>query len=126
MLQRRALLGKQSHKGGNIPALPWAEVPAFYVSLAEPIITHVALRLLILTVVRSGPLRFIHEDQIDGDMWTIPHGAQKGRKNRTADFRVPIVPEALAVIEAAARPRARGGYLFPAFASACFQLVCSL
>lgn len=35
----RALLGQQRHKAGNIPALPWAEVPAFYVSLSEPTIS---------------------------------------------------------------------------------------
>ncbi|MGJ7039670.1 integrase [Shinella sp. BE166] len=108
----RALLGQQRHKAENIPALPWIEVPAFYVSLAEPTITHLALRLLILTGVRSGPLRFLHEDQIDGDVWTIPGEAQKGRKDRTPDFRVPLVPEALAVIDAA-RPHARDGFLFP-------------
>lgn len=108
----RALLGQQRHKAANIPALPWAEVPAFYASLAEPTITHLALRLLILTGVRSGPLRFLHEDQVDGDIWTIPGEAQKGRKDKTPDFRVPLVPEALAVIDAA-RPHARDGFLFP-------------
>lgn len=108
----RALLGQQRHKAENIPALPWAEVPTFYASLSGPTITHLALRLLILTGVRSGPLRFIREDQIDGDMWTIPGEAQKGRKDKTPDFRVPLVPEALAVIDAA-RPLARDGFLFP-------------
>jgi integrase len=106
----RALLGQQRHE--NIPALPWAEVPAFYSSLAEPTITHLALRLLILTGVRSGPLRFIREDQIEGDVWTIPGEAQKGKRDKTPDFRVPLVPEALAVIEAA-KPLARDGFLFP-------------
>ncbi|KQV39168.1 MULTISPECIES: site-specific integrase [unclassified Rhizobium] len=108
----RALLGQQRHKAENIPALPWAEVPAFYASLSDRTVTHLALRLLILTGVRSGPLRFIHEDQIDGDVWTIPGEAQKGRKDRTPDFRVPLVPEALALIEQA-RPLARDGFLFP-------------
>jgi integrase len=36
----------------------------------------------------------------------------KGRKDATADFRVPLSTEALAVIEQARR-HARGGYLFP-------------
>lgn len=108
----RALLGQQRHKGENIPAVPWAEVPAFYASLSDPSITHLALRLLILTGVRSGPLRFIHESQIEGDVWTIPGEAQKGRKDKTPDFRVPLVPETLAIIEQA-KPLARGGYLFP-------------
>jgi len=108
----KALLGKSRHKAENIPAVPWAEVPAFYASLSDGTVTHLALRLLILTGVRSGPLRHLHEGQIESDVWTIPGEAMKGRKGTTTDFRVPLVPEALEVIEQARR-HARGGYLFP-------------
>lgn len=108
----RALLGKARHKAANIPALPWQDVPAFYGSLNDGTVTHLALRLLILTGVRSGPLRFLHESQIDGDVWTIPGEAMKGRKDATADFRVPLSPEAQDVIDAA-RQHARDGFLFP-------------
>nr|WP_258117413.1 site-specific integrase [Mesorhizobium onobrychidis] len=108
----RALLGKQRHKATNIPALPWQEVPAFYLSLADGTVTHLALRLLILTGVRSGPLRFLREEQIEGDIWTIPGTAMKGRKDATVDFRVPLSKEALAVVKQARR-HARGGFLFP-------------
>lgn len=108
----RALLGKQRHTSQNVPALPWQEVPAFFDSLDEGTVTHLALRLLILTAVRSKPLRFLHVDQIDGDIWIIPGEAMKGRKGATTDFRVPLSHEALAVIEAA-RPLARDGFLFP-------------
>jgi len=108
----RALLGQQRHKTTNIPAMPWKEVPTFYSTLAEPTLTHLALRLLILTGVRSGPLRNLREEQIDGDVWTIPGEAMKGRKDKTPDFRVPLTPEALEVIEAARR-YARAGFIFP-------------
>lgn len=108
----RALLGKQRHKATNIPAMPWRDVPGFYATLGDRTITHLALRLLILTGVRSGPLRFLHEDQISGDVWTIPGEAMKGRKDATPAFRVPLTAEALDVI-AEARRHARGGYLFP-------------
>ncbi|TCB05133.1 site-specific integrase [Rhizobium leguminosarum bv. viciae] len=109
----RALLGQQRHQAENIPALPWLEVPAFYASLSDGTITHLALRLLILTGVRSAPLRFLRPDeQIQGDVWTIPGERQKGRKGKTPDFRIPLVPEALAIIEQA-KPLARDGYLFP-------------
>ncbi len=108
----KALLGKQRHKAEHVPALPWQEVPAFYQSLAEPTLTHLALRLLILTGVRSYPLRFLRLEQIDGDLWTIPAEAMKGRLNATADFRVPLSREAQAVIDLA-KPFARDGYLFP-------------
>jgi integrase len=108
----QALLGKSRHKAENIPAMAWTDVPAFYQSLSDGSVTHLALRLLILTGVRSGPLRFLHEDQIDGEVWTIPGASMKGRKDATADFRVPLVPEARAVIAEAMR-HARGGFLFP-------------
>ena len=107
-----ALLGKQRHKAQNVPALDWREVPAFYESLSDGSVTHLALRLLILTGVRSGPLRFMTEGQIDGDVWTIPADAMKGRKDATSDYRVPLSTEALAVLDQAKR-LARDGFMFP-------------
>ncbi|OSQ44932.1 integrase [Marivita geojedonensis] len=108
----KALLGKSRHKPKNIPAMDWRDVPDFYASLEEPTLTHLALRLLILTGVRSGPLRNLRLEQIDGDIWTIPADAMKGRKGATEDFRVPLSDEAKRVIDLA-RPHARNGYLFP-------------
>lgn len=108
----RALLGKQRHKAQAIPALPWQDVPAFYQSLDEGSPTHLALRLLILTAVRSKAVRFLHLDQIEGDVWTVPAENMKGRRDATTDFRVPLSSEALAVIEQA-KPFARERFLFP-------------
>ncbi|NEI66876.1 tyrosine-type recombinase/integrase [Rhizobium leguminosarum] len=108
----RALLGQQRHQTKNIPALPWIEVPGFYASISDGTVTHLALRLLILTGVRSAPLRFLRLEQIQADVWTIPGEKQKGRKGKTPDFRVPLVPEALAIIEHA-KAFARDGFLFP-------------
>lgn len=51
----KALLGKTRHVAKNIPAMAWADVPAFYASLEEPTPTHLALRLLILTGVGARP-----------------------------------------------------------------------
>ncbi len=108
----KALLGKQRHTATHIPALPWQEVPAFYQSLDGGSISELALRLLILTAVRSFPIRHLHLDQIDGDIWTIPAEAMKGRKGATSDFRVPLTQAAQGVIAEAA-PFARDGFLFP-------------
>lgn len=108
----KALLGKQRHVAKNIPALNWRDVPAFYQSLDGGSITELALRLLMLTAVRSYPLRNLHLDQIKGDIWTIPAEAMKGRKGATSDFRVPFSQEAQNVI-AEATPFARDGFLFP-------------
>lgn len=108
----KALLGAQRHTATNVPAMNWREVPAFYQSLDGGSITELALRLLILTAVRSNPLRHLHVDQIDGDVWTIPATAMKGRVGATSDFRVPLSAEAQAVV-AEARKFARDGFLFP-------------
>ncbi|MER8797197.1 integrase arm-type DNA-binding domain-containing protein [Mesorhizobium sp. M0984] len=108
----KALIGATQVEAENIPALPWVDVPGFYTSLGDGTVTHLALRLLILTGVRSGPLRFLHEDHVAGDVWTIPARLMKSRKDKAEDFRVPLSKEALAVIEQAKR-HARGGFLFP-------------
>jgi integrase len=107
----KALLGKTRHVAKNIPAMLWADVPGFYASLSEPTQTNLALRLLILTGVRSNPLRHIRVDQIEGDVWTVPAEAMKGRKGATEAFRVPLSREALRIIELA-KPHARKGFLF--------------
>lgn len=108
----KALLGRQKHKVQNIPALPWRDVPDFYSSLSEGSVTHLALRLLILTAVRSKPLRFLRLEQIEKDVWLVPGELQKGRRDRTPDFAVPLSQEAMSIIEQAA-PMSRDGFLFP-------------
>ncbi|MEM9128659.1 MAG: integrase arm-type DNA-binding domain-containing protein [Pseudomonadota bacterium] len=108
----RALLGRQRHSVQNIPALAWQDVPAFYESLNDGSVTHLALRLLILTAVRSKPLRFLRTDQLAGNIWTIPSEMMKGRKGATSDFRVPLSAEAIAVVDQA-RPFIRDGFVFP-------------
>ncbi len=108
----KALLGKSRHKPKHIPAMPWGEVPSFYESLEESSLSNLAMRLLILTGVRSKPLRFLKLEQIEGDVWTIPGDAMKGRKGATSDFRVPLSQEAHRVIELAL-PHTRNGFLFP-------------
>lgn len=107
----KALLGKSRHIPKNIPAMAWADVPAFYESLSEPTQTHLALKLLILTGVRAAPLRHINLAQIEGDVWTIPAELMKGRRGATEAFRVPLSSEAMRVIKQA-MPHERDGFLF--------------
>ncbi|WP_273755680.1 site-specific integrase [Bartonella sp. MM73XJBT.G] len=110
----RALLGKQRHKTQNFPAMDWKDVPAFYKTLCQKTtMTHLALRLLILTGVRTRPLRHIREDQIEDDVWTIPAEGMKGRRDATIEFRVPLSSEALKVIKEA-HPLSHNGFLFSA------------
>lgn len=108
----KALLGKTRHQSKHIVSVPWQEVPEFYAGLEKPTVTHLALRLLILTALRSKPIRFCHVDQIDGDTWIVPAENMKAQKGKEVEFRVPLSHEALKVIKAAT-PFARDGFLFP-------------
>jgi integrase len=104
----KALLGAQRRQRGNIPSLSWQEVPAFYGSLTEGSICHLALRLLILTAARSSEVRSIHLSEIQGGVWIIP----AARMKTGVEHRVPLSAEALGVIEEA-KAFERGGFLFP-------------
>ncbi|KUJ76658.1 tyrosine-type recombinase/integrase [Ruegeria profundi] len=108
----RELLGKQVHKAKNIPSMDWRDIPAFYQSLEGGGIVHLALQLLILTGLRSKPIRFAHVDQIKGNIWTVPAELVKGPRGKTDDFRVPLSKEAQWIVEKAIET-ARDGYLFP-------------
>lgn len=108
----KALLGRQRHEVTSIPSLSWKEVPAFYATLEDATVTHLALRLLILTGLRSKPIRFARLDEIDGDVWTVPAENMKARVGMAQDFRVPLSEEAQHIIELA-HPFERDGYLFP-------------
>lgn len=79
-------------------------MPAFDASLGNSV-TELALRFLILTGVRSSPIRFATTEQIDLDarIWTIPAENMKGLKGSTKDFRVPLSDEAMAVVREAMR-----------------------
>ncbi|QTN34844.1 tyrosine-type recombinase/integrase [Cognatishimia activa] len=109
----KALLGAQRKKVKHTPFMRWQDVPEFYASLDGDTVTHLALKLLILTVgTRTRPLRFLRLDQIDSDVWTVAADDMKGRIGTTNDFRVPLSTQALDLI-CRAEPMARDGYLFP-------------
>jgi integrase len=107
----KALLGKQRKQTKNTPALHWSKVPAFYEKLAEPTIVHLALKLLILTGVRSYAVRYAHVDQFNDKTWIIPAENMKGQLHQVSDFRVPLSSEAITVLETAKQFQ-RNGFLF--------------
>ena len=107
----KILLGKTRHKPVKIPALHWRDIPAFYETLEEITPVNLAMRLLILTGVRSKPLRHFRLEEIQDNIWVIPSANMKGRKDKVSDFRVPLSQEAKNVIELA-MPFSRDGYLF--------------
>lgn len=87
--------------GGNYPAMPFEEVPAFVARLdadAETI-GRLALRFLIFTAARSGEVRkttWAHID-LEGKMWNRPAEIMKGRKAKA--HSVTLNAPAIAILE---------------------------
>lgn len=96
---------------GNFDALPYQELPALVKRLESKTgIAALALRMLILCASRSGEIRGAKWDEIDFDraVWTIPADRMKMKR----PHRVPLSPQALAVLEQAKRIH-RTEHVFP-------------
>ena len=106
-------LGRQIQSNDkHLKSMSYKDLPSFYSSLIEdPTQTQLALRLLILTAARVGPLRYLELNEISKNIWTIPKEKMKGRQGQTQDFQIPLSSEALDVIEMA-KPFAKNGFLF--------------
>ena len=100
---RLAGLGPQAGSKRQ-PSLPWAKVPAFMKALdGMPGLAPLALRLAILTALRSGEVRGARWSEISFDgavpVWTVPAARMKGKKSaETAPHRVPLSPAAVATL----------------------------
>lgn len=79
-------------------ALPYKELPAFMAAIGERSgIAARALAFAILTVSRSGEARAARWEEVDlkNAVWTVPASRMKMKR----DHRVPLSPEAVAIIE---------------------------
>lgn len=112
VLKTKALLGETRHEPKHMPAMPWREVPDFYATLCQQSTqTELALRLLILTGLRSKAIRFLRTEYIEHNILTVPARLMKGRKRLVRDFKVPLSSEALSVIAQASRFE-KNGFIF--------------
>jgi len=107
--QLKHLLAAQP-SGGNRPAMPYAEVPRFIADMTAKgeTIGRLALQFLVLTWARSGEVRKARWDQIDleGKLWNRPAEIMKGPKAKRKPHTVTLSPQAIAVLELAAKHRA--------------------
>lgn len=93
-------------------SLKLSEIPAFMqrLGLENSLQSVIACRMLALTWVRTGELRQMRWEEIEGDTWRIPKGTMKMRR----EHLVPLSTQALALLENL-RQRSRGSeYVFPA------------
>jgi integrase len=110
----RIALGKQPRRETHFAAMPYADVPAFYRSIPD-LDTHpstkLALQLVILTAVRTTEARLAAPDEFDLEecVWTIPGERMKAGKEQ----RIPLIPEAVAIIREALETSTDKDLLFP-------------
>ncbi len=104
------MLGQVIHAPEPISATPWQELPGLYERLADRGTVASCLQFMALTVVRASGCRGARFDEIEDGVWTVPAERMKGQVGKVRDFRVPLSPAALALVE---RRRALGGdFLF--------------
>lgn len=104
-------LGPQgTHRRVSARALHWKEWPPVYADLTSSM-THTALKLMVLTVVRTANIRFMRWDQIDhrGAVWTLTEEDTKTGQ----PFRVPLQPQAMMLLRRAEKWRDDTGFIFP-------------
>lgn len=117
----KKVLGRQRHIEKGIPAMPWKEVPAFYKRLCEDRTrSSFAMRLLILTAMRSGPVRMAEVDEFDLEarVWRVPLHKMKGkgfekREKEIPYFIQPLSAQAIELVREAMEVTADHGLLFP-------------
>lgn len=105
VLPRRQKVAKANH-----PALPFVEVPAFYVHIrGKTTAAARALSFAILTAARSGEVRGATWSEIDLDVavWNVPAGRMKSGQPHT----VPLAPRAVEILRAVGQS---DGLIFPA------------
>ena len=90
---------KKRPKQKSFAAMPYADVPGFFVQLCKspaPTTGNLALRLLILTAARTGEVLGARWDEIDekAALWIVP--AERMKMGEA--HRVPLSPAALAIL----------------------------
>jgi integrase len=82
----------------NLPALPFAQIAAFLIDLRKQEgVAARAMEFMILTAVRTGPVRLAGWDEIELEerAWNIPAAHMKIKN----DHRVPLCSRAIAILE---------------------------
>ena len=106
ILPKRAKLSRGHHA-----ALPYADIPAFWIKLgAVGGMGALALRFLILAAARTGEVTGARWSEFDLEkaVWTVPASRMKAGR----EHRVPLSPEALAIVKTLHETRT-GELVFP-------------
>lgn len=103
MMAKRAKLQR-----GHMRAIPYSEAPGFMAQLrARRSMGAAALQVTVLTAARAGMVIGAQWPEIHGDVWVVPGSRMKDAK----EFRVPLTPPVIAVLDQLGRA-GRTGYIF--------------
>ncbi len=105
------MLGVVIHQTKPIAATPWQKIPALYDKLDEALNSHLALKWLILNLVRSKGSRGAMFDEFEGNVWTVPAERVKGKRGLVKPFRVPLSTQASHILDVC-KARRSTPYLF--------------
>jgi integrase len=97
------------------PSMPYKYITNYYGSINDKVsASGLALRMIILSCVRSKEARGAHIDEFDlaNRVWTIPASRMKGTVNHRYAHAVPLTDEMINIVNQTEMHR-RGGYLFP-------------
>lgn len=98
----RHMLGVVKHVPKHHASLPWQDAPALFHDLgSHP--SHMCIKWLMMTVVRSHAGRGARYSEIEGNTWTVPPERVKGNEGDVQPFRVPLPQAALDLVEALPR-----------------------
>jgi integrase len=93
------LLPRQTKRPVHHRAIPYDEAPALMAELAgRTSMSARALEWTIFTAAREGMTRHTIWSDVKADLWVIP--ASRMKEDDRGDFRCPLTPQALAVLEA--------------------------
>ena len=110
-------LPKQKRRTVHQPAMPVSEAPAAYAALSRcgrtgsrvRRSTALLARLKLLTAMRHIEVAGMRWSELDGETWTVP-----GKRMKAGEaHRVPLSPEAVAILTEAAKLSRRSGFVFP-------------
>ena len=107
-----AALPKNGNHRKHHRALPYAAVSGALATVRTSgawWATKAALELLVLTATRSGEVRGMRWDEVDGDVWTVPGERMKAGR----EHRIPLSPRALEILDEARQHTGGDGLVFP-------------
>lgn len=109
LIKPEKAFGKSEHK--PLAALELSDVHSFFerLKMEGDLRSVLAAKLLSLTWVRTNEMRRMRWEQVDGNLWRVPRGTMKKRR----DHLVPLSRQALEILDKLRLQSRESVYVFP-------------